>query len=49
MIAENFSYLEKVLPIQVQKASRTPNRLDQIKPLHDIIIKQQAQRTEKEY
>jgi hypothetical protein len=26
---ENFSNLEKVMPIQVQEASRTPNRLDQ--------------------
>jgi hypothetical protein len=25
---ENFSKLKKVLPIQVQEASRTPNRLD---------------------
>jgi hypothetical protein len=29
IITENFPYLEKTLPIQVQKASRTPNRLDQ--------------------
>jgi hypothetical protein len=29
IIMENFPNLEKVLPIQVQKASRTPNRLDQ--------------------
>jgi short-subunit dehydrogenase involved in D-alanine esterification of teichoic acids len=28
-IRENFPNLEKILPIQVQKASRTPNRLDQ--------------------
>jgi hypothetical protein len=26
---ENFPNLEKVMPIQVQEASRTPNRLDQ--------------------
>jgi hypothetical protein len=29
IITENFLNLEKVLPIQVQEASRTPNRLDQ--------------------
>jgi chromosome segregation ATPase len=36
---ENFPNLEKVLPIQVQKASRTPNRLNQNRtsPQHIII------------
>jgi archaeosine-15-forming tRNA-guanine transglycosylase len=29
IIIENFPNLEKTMPIQVQKASRTPNRLDQ--------------------
>jgi chromosome segregation ATPase len=29
MITENFPNLEKVIPIQVQEASRTPKRLDQ--------------------
>jgi hypothetical protein len=29
ILAENFPNLEKVMPIQVQEASRTPNRLDQ--------------------
>jgi hypothetical protein len=29
IITEKFPNLEKVMPIQVQKASRTPNRLDQ--------------------
>jgi hypothetical protein len=29
IITENFPNLEKVLPIQVQEASRTPNSLDQ--------------------
>jgi hypothetical protein len=29
VITENFSNLKKVMPIQVQEASRTPNRLDQ--------------------
>jgi hypothetical protein len=28
-ITENFPNLEKAMPIQVQEASRTPNRLDQ--------------------
>jgi hypothetical protein len=29
IITENFPNLEKAMPIQVQRASRTPNRLDQ--------------------
>jgi hypothetical protein len=29
IITENFPNLEKVMPIEVQEASRTPNRLDQ--------------------
>jgi chromosome segregation ATPase len=29
IITENFTNLEKARPIQVQEASRTPNRLDQ--------------------
>jgi precorrin-2 methylase len=39
IIAENFANLEKVTHIQVQEASRTPNRLDQNKttPQHIII------------
>jgi hypothetical protein len=39
IITENFPDLEKVLPIQVQEASRTPNRLDQNRtsPQHIII------------
>jgi hypothetical protein len=28
-MTENFSNPEEVLPIQIQEASRTPNRLDQ--------------------
>jgi hypothetical protein len=40
IITENFPNLEKVLPIQVQEASRTPNRLDQNRTfLQHIIIK----------
>jgi hypothetical protein len=39
MITENFQNLEKVLLIQIQEASRTPNRLDQNRtsPRHIII------------
>jgi hypothetical protein len=39
IIIENFPNLEKVLPTQVQKASRTPKRLDQKRtfPWHTII------------
>jgi hypothetical protein len=29
IVTENFPNLEKTMPIQVQEASRTPNRLDQ--------------------
>jgi hypothetical protein len=39
MITENLPNLEKVMPIQVQEASRTPNRFDQKRtsPLNVII------------
>jgi hypothetical protein len=38
------------LPIQVQEASRTPNRIDQKEAPHGILLlKQDAQRKEKEY
>jgi hypothetical protein len=38
-ITENFPNLDKVLPIQIQEASRTPNKLDQNRtsPWHIII------------
>jgi chromosome segregation ATPase len=38
-IIENFPNFEKVLPVQVQEASRSPNRLNQnrISPWHIII------------
>jgi hypothetical protein len=50
IITENFPNLEKVLPTHIQEASRTPNRLDQNRTTHNILsLKQQAQRTEKEY
>jgi hypothetical protein len=29
VLTENFPNLEKIMPIQVQEACRTPNRLDQ--------------------
>jgi hypothetical protein len=39
IITENFPNHEKTMPIQVQEASRTPNRLDQNRttPQHTII------------
>jgi hypothetical protein len=37
IIAENFPNLKKELSIQVQEASRSPNRLDQNRPLHSIL------------
>jgi hypothetical protein len=39
IITENFPNLEKSMPIQVQEASRTPNRLDKNRttPQHTII------------
>jgi hypothetical protein len=36
------------MPIQVQEASRTPD-FTKIELPHDILLKQQAQRIEKEY
>jgi hypothetical protein len=49
IIAENFPNVEKELSIQIQEASRTPNRLDQIENFHAISsLKQPAQRTEKD-
>jgi hypothetical protein len=38
IITENFPNLEKVMPIQVQEASRTPNRLDQNRTSSQHII-----------
>jgi hypothetical protein len=48
-ITENFPTLEKVMSIQVQEASTTPNRLDQNRTTPNILLKQQAQRIEIEY
>jgi hypothetical protein len=52
IITENFPNLEKIMPIQVQEASRTQNKyktdLTKIELPHDILsLKQQAQRIEK--
>jgi hypothetical protein len=38
IITENFPNLEKTMPIQVQEASRTPNRLDQNKTTQRYVI-----------
>jgi hypothetical protein len=48
IIMENFPNLKKIFPIQVQEASRTPNRTDQNRTIHNILSLKQ-QRTEKEY
>jgi hypothetical protein len=49
IVTGNFPNLEKVMPIQVQEASRTPD-LTKIELPDDILsLKQQAQRIEKEY
>jgi hypothetical protein len=50
IITENFPNIEKVLPTQVQEASRTPNRLDQNRtsPWH-IIMKTTSIEKRKEY
>jgi hypothetical protein len=50
IITENFPNLEKSMPIQMQKASRTPNRPDQNRTTYGILsLKQPIQRLEKEY
>jgi predicted nuclease with TOPRIM domain len=42
IITENFPNLEKTIPIQMQEASRTPNRPDQIELSYGILsLKQQ--------
>jgi hypothetical protein len=38
IIIENFTILEKIMPIQVQEASRIPNRLDQNRTIPQHII-----------
>jgi hypothetical protein len=49
IITENFPNLEKTMPIQAQKASRTPNRLDQNRttPQHIIIKTTSTENTER--
>jgi hypothetical protein len=49
IITENFPNLEKTMPIQVQEASRTPNRLGQnrISPQHIIIKRASTENREK--
>jgi parvulin-like peptidyl-prolyl isomerase len=49
IITEYFPNLEKVMPIQVKEASRTPNRLDQnrISPRHIIIKATSTENTER--
>jgi hypothetical protein len=50
IIIENFPNLEKTMPIQLEEASRTPNRFDQNRTTQQhSIMKQQEQRLEKEY
>jgi hypothetical protein len=50
IITENFRNLEKTMPIQVQEASRTPNRPDQNRITPQLLsLKQQVQKLEKEY
>ena len=39
IIEENIPNLNKVMPMKIQEAYRTPNRLDQKKSHHHIIIK----------
>jgi hypothetical protein len=49
IITENFLNLEKTMPIQIQEASRTPNKLDQnrITPRHIIIKTTSTENTER--
>jgi hypothetical protein len=46
IITENFPNLDNVLPVQIQEASRTPNRLDQNRtsPWHIIIKTENRER-----
>jgi hypothetical protein len=51
IITENLPDLKKVLPIQVQEASRTQNRRDQTRtsPQHITIFKTTSTENKKEY
>jgi hypothetical protein len=49
IIAENFTNLKKALHINYRNPPRHQTDLTKIEPPHNISLKQQAQRTEKEY
>jgi hypothetical protein len=49
IIAENIPNLKKDLPIQVQEAPRTPNRLDQNRTSPQHIIVETTSTKNKEY
>jgi chromosome segregation ATPase len=49
IITENFPNLEKVMPVQVQEASRTPNRLDENRTTPQHIIIKTTNTENKEY
>jgi hypothetical protein len=49
IITENFPKLEKAMPIQVQEASGHQTNLTKIELSHNILLKQQAWRLEKEH
>jgi hypothetical protein len=48
-ITENFSNLEKSMPIKIQEASRTPDLTKMKLPYNILSLKQQTQKLEKEY
>jgi hypothetical protein len=48
-ITEKFPNLEKSIPIQMQEASRTPNRQIKIELPHGISSLKQVQKLQKEY
>ena len=50
IIEENFRNPKKEMPINIQKAYRTPNRLEQKRNFsRHIIVKHQMHKTKKEY
>jgi hypothetical protein len=50
ILTENFPNLEKSITIQIQETSRIPNRPEQNRSTHGILLlKQQIQRPKKEY
>jgi hypothetical protein len=49
IITENFSNLEKTMPIQVKEVSRTPMRLDQNRTIPQHIIIKTTSTENKEY